>query len=577
MRNIILTLALLGTTTCFGLSSRTSQASDKTADTVYSNGRIYTANKESIWAQSIAVKGNKITFIGDEAGVANFVGKNTKVRQLNGRLVLPGLIDAHTHPGYIALTSKHLQLPEAKSKEKLFKSIENMVCSHPKRKVIIAMPWDNNLFDAQGPHKRILDKIEPNRPLLIWDSWMHSLWVNSKALQLGGVDRTVKDPVPSFSFYQRDAEGELTGYITESAATEFWSSFESLTSQSEATLLDFLTYLRNQGVTTLFDAGNFGLDEAVYKVIQRLDRKGKLPVRYHGSYTLFLPQDLQHSVATLKKMRSDFGSEKIKIDTLKVFLDGVIETRTAHMINDYLDTPGNRGNLLLSREQLHALILELEKEGLHLHLHTVGNMATRTALDAIEDTHKSLGRPPKIRIAISHLEVMDSADAARFKTLGAIAQFTPHWHGGDDSHSYDKSIGALRDKMFLTKSLVSEGAMVTFSSDAYFTSDWEAGNASPFTGIQVGHNRQYVEDGPDGPVAAPVSEALSRQLMVDGYTRNGAYQLGIENELGSLETGKKADFIVLDKNLFEVDRYAIHKLKPSAVILDGKLVHGSLD
>jgi predicted amidohydrolase YtcJ len=119
--------------------------------------------------------------------------------------------------------------------------------------------------------------------------------------------------------------------------------------------------------------------------------------------------------------------------------------------------------------------------------------------------------------------------------------------------------------------------VVSFSSDAYFTSDWEAGNASPFTGIQVGHTRQYVEDGPAGAVAAPASEALSRQQMIAGYTSGGAYQLGLEDQLGTLVAGKKADFIVLDRNLFEVDAYAIHAIKADAVILDGKIVSGGLE
>ncbi|MFT5210424.1 MAG: putative amidohydrolase YtcJ [Flavobacterium sp.] len=546
------------------------------ADAVYSGGRIYTANTVSPWAQSIAVKGNRIVYVADERGAAKLICEHTKTLPLNGRLVLPGLIDGHTHPGYIALASRHLPLPEAGSTEVLYKAVETMVNSHPDQDVIIAIPWDNNLFGPNGPHKRMLDEIEPNRPLLIWDSWMHSLWVNTKALEAAGVDSTVEDPVPGFAFHQRDEQGDLTGYITESAATDFWNKFESLAPQSETTLLAFLTYLKNHGVTTLLDAGNFGLDHEVYKSIQRLDKLGKLPLRYHGTYTLFLPDKVDTAVATLKAMRSEFKSQKITVDTLKLFLDGVIETRTAHMFNDYIDTPGNNGNALLSRDRLHALILELEREGLHLHFHTVGNKATTTALNAIEDARKTLDRPFNIRIALSHLEDMDVSDASRFKTLGVIAQFTPQWHGGSDSDSYDYSIGELQEKMFLTKSLFNAGAVVSFSSDTYFTSDWEAGNANPFTGIQVGHNRQKVEDGPNGPVAEPKNEALSREEMVTGYTRNGAYQLGVEDQVGSLEVGKKADFIVLDKDLFTVDKYTIHQVKPDAVILDGEIVHGAL-
>jgi predicted amidohydrolase YtcJ len=569
VRAISLWVALMA----FGMQAL---AADLVADTVYTGGKIYTSDASSPWARAIALRGKRIIYIGDDAGAKAYIGPDSKVVSLGGRLVLPGLIDAHVHPGYIALTNGHLQIPEATTTEALMEEIRRMVREAPGDGPIIAMPWDNTLFAATGPDKRLLDEIDTDRPLLLWDTWMHSLWVNSIALEQSGIDRSIEDPVPGFSYYQRDSRGELTGYINESAATEFWNLFDAHTVKTEAVLLEFLNYLLERGVTTLFDAGNFGGDSDVYEIIRRLDLSGRLPLRYHGSYTLYLPQDLSSSVATLKKMREEYSTEKLRVDTLKVFLDGVIETRTAYVVDDYVDTPGNKGNILLSREQLHQLMLDLEREGLNIHFHTIGDLATRTALDAVEDVHKTLGRPPRMRIAMSHLEMTSPVDIARFKALGVVAQFTPHWHGGVDDDSYDKSIGLLQDNMYLTKSLVKDGAVVSFSSDAYFTSDWASGNASPFTGIQVGHTRQYVEDGPLGPVSAPASEALSRSEMVDGYTRNAAYQLGIENELGTLEVGKKADFIVLEQNLFEIDKYAIHKLKPSAVVLDGELVSGSL-
>lgn len=546
------------------------------ADAIYRNARVFTANTSAAWANAIAVKGNQFTYVGDDAGSKAYAGQKTRVYDLEGRLVLPGLIDAHTHPGYIGLTSGHIQLPETSSEDALYKAIKEMVSQYPDRRHLIAMPWPNDLFGPKGPNKETLDALEPNRPVLIWDEWMHSLWVNSKALEVAGVDKNVVDPVAGFSYYQRDEKGELTGYITESAATEFWAKFESLTPKSEAVLLEYLIYLKDHGVTTLFDAGNFGLDTEVYTVVKKLDERGALPVRYYGSYTLFLPQDTDQAVSTLSAMRENFSSDQVTVDTLKIFLDGVIETRTAHMINDYLDTEGNRGNLLMSRSQIKDLLLELEAEKLNAHFHTIGNMATRTALDALEDAQKTLGRDLTIRVAMSHLEVMDPADAARFEELGVIGQFTPHWHGGNDDGSYDRSIGPLQDNMFLTKTLVKDGAVVSFSSDAYFTSDWKDGNASPFAGIQVGHTRQYAGEGPEAPVAKPAAEALTLEEMVMGYTKGGAYQLGTEDTVGSIEPGKKADFIVLNENLFEIDRYSIHNLKPSTVVLDGKVVAGQL-
>ncbi len=200
---------------------------------------------------------------------------------------------------------------------------------------------------------------------------------------------------------------------------------------TEQSILRYLQYLRNLGVTTLLDAGNFGWDDEVYALISRWDQQGVLPLRYHGSYTLFLPDDLPNAVAKLKRMRQAYGSDRVRIDTLKVFLDGVIETRTADMSEDYLDTPGNSGHSLLNQTQLRQLILDLHAEDLDMHVHTVGNQAIKTMLNAVEEARKSLSVPLNTRVTLCHLEVMDDSDFNRFKDLGVVASFTPHWHGGD--------------------------------------------------------------------------------------------------------------------------------------------------
>ena len=564
-------------TLVFAPSFLTQQSSAvQAADAVFRNGRIYTADESNPWADTIVIRDDRIVYVGGEDGLQDFPANESVSYDLRGQLVLPGLLDAHTHPGWIAMASQHLQLPDVESKQDLINAIENMVQDNPDRDILIGIAWDNVLFDVKGPHKDILDAIEPNRPILLWDTWMHSLWVNSKALELVGPEYNFDDPTPNFSYYQRDENGELTGFITESAATEFWVAWDRVRPAGEESMWSFLDYLQSLGVTALYDAGSYGFDREIMEIISRFEREGRLPVRYFGSYTLFLPRDLPNAVSKLKALRDDFNSELITIDTLKVFFDGVMENRTAHMLSDYNDTPGNRGNALLSRAQVHQLLLDLEKENLHAHFHTVGNQATRTILNAVEDLHASLGRTPDMRIALSHLEVMTPEDAQRFSVLGVIGQFTPQWHGGDDSEADYLGVGELGDQMYFTRSLVDSGVRVTFSSDAYFMSDWLEGNANPFTGMQVGHTRQYVDDSPDGPIGAPLGEALTVKQMVDGYTRDGAYQQGVEDEIGTLAVGKKADFIVLDKNLFEVSPYEIHKVKPEAVIFDGVLVKGSL-
>jgi predicted amidohydrolase YtcJ len=547
------------------------------ADTIYYNGEIYTANERAPWASAVAQADGRIIYVGDKQGALDLAGENTKQYDLGGRLVVPGLIDAHTHPGLVALTTGMLEMEIVQDKDQLMQNIADLVAANPDREVLMGGYWDNGVFGETGPHKRDLDRIESNRPLILYDYWGHSVWANSKALEVAGVDKNTADIVPGLAFYQRDETGEPSGWITESAASVFVNNFQSVTPVVEEQLLEFLKWLRVRGVTTLLDAGNFGLDEEFYSVLSRLDKQGQLPLRYHASYTLFLPDEYSTAIESVKRLNKLYGTDRLRIDTLKIFHDGVIETRTADMFEDYLDTPGNSGDSLFSEQQLHDLIIKLDQEGINLHVHSVGDKSTHKVLNAVELAHKSLGRAPSITIALCHLETVLDTDFYRFKDLGVIASFTPQWHGSVGDANVVAAIGAKADWQMRAQPMVSDDAVVTFSSDITSASEWHSESANPFVGMQIGHNRQIVEGGADAPYATPRSERIRLDTLVDGYTIDGAYQLGRMNDLGSIEPGKAADLVVLDRNLFKISRFDIHKVMPVAVVMDGQLVHGDLE
>jgi predicted amidohydrolase YtcJ len=550
-------------------------ASDSRADAVFLDGNFYTANPRQPWASAVAIQGDHIIYVGDKVGVDEFVGPETRRYRLEGKLVLPGLIDAHTHPGMVALSARDVSIEDTETRPELMQAIARMIESNPDPPVLIGGSWRNELFDERGPHKRDLDRIESSRPVILYDYWGHSVWANSKAFEMAGVGRNTPDVISGLAYYQRDDDGEPTGWVTESAASVFVKHFQAVTAETEQSLLRFLQYLRELGVTALWDAGNFGWDDEIYAVVSRWDREGVLPLRYHGSYTLFLPDDLPNAVAELKRMREAYGSDRVRIDTLKVFLDGVIETRTADMSEDYLDTPGNSGRSLLNQAQLRQLILDLNAEGLDMHVHTVGNRSIEMTLNAVEEARKSLSEPLETRVTLCHLEVMDDSDFNRFKDLGVIASFTPHWHGGD-AEELKPAIGDKARIMMRAQPLISDGAVVTFSSDITDRAEWKSHGANPFAGMQIGHNKQDIEGGAQAILTPPRSERLRLDSLVDGYTRNAAVQLGLSDQLGSIEVGKRADLVVLDRNLFEVDRYDIHEVRPVAVVMDGRIVHGEL-
>jgi predicted amidohydrolase YtcJ len=545
-----------------------------TAEIVFRNGNVYAGNVRNPWASDVAVTEGRFVYVGDDATA--FIGPETTVYDLAGKTVIPGLIDGHSHPGSVALTTTNFVLDDVSSKDALMNSIRKMIADNPNVPVLIGGFWPNEFFDVTGPRKEELDQIESTRPVVLYDSWAHTVWANSAALKQAGITRDTADIVPGFAFYQKDESGEPTGWITESAASLFMNHFQSVTPEVEKVLREYLDYYRSLGVTSVLDAGNFGLDREIYSALSAMDKKDPLPVNYHGAYTLFVPDDAPGAVQTLKQLAKDFNSEKIHIDTLKIFFDGILETRTAAVSDDYFDTPGNNGEALLSTKQVHDLILELEAEGFNLHVHAVGDRATTTILDAVRDARASLGRAQKIRITICHLETVKDTDFDRFRKLDVVANFTPHWWIGDDRSWVENGIGAEVLKMQRAQPLISDGAVVTFSSDITDTYEWKTDQANPYLGMQVGHTRQYVDAEAGDPYLPPLSDRLSRTDLVNGYTTNAAYQLGRSEEIGSIATGLQADFVVLNQNLFKVDKYEIHKTKPTAVIIGGSIVSGEL-
>jgi predicted amidohydrolase YtcJ len=437
-----------------------------------------------------------------------------------------------------------------------------------------------------GPNKHDLDAIVPDRPVWLTSDITHSFWVNSKALEVLGVDRNTPDPLPGVSFYVREENGEPNGWIKELYWQYGEDDFDVDTEAHEKGMTEFVNYLSRHGVTALYDAGNESHDDRVYAFMAKLDAEGRLPLRYEGTVDAFVPQQVDTAVAELLRLRRTYAGKRLRFNTIKLYMDGTNENRTGAVLEPYEDDPGNRGHTVLTVNELQEFLLELHQERIDLHIHVVGDRSVRIILDAVEAAGNVIDGDLYPRVTISHLDIIDPSDYPRIKELGVIANYTPQWHGVTFNDPVTHALGKERyARTLILKPLFDAGAIVTFSSD-----DWSDENMNPFLGMQVGHNRQFPaewiseqrleqlkKEGYD-PAATrgPESERLDLALMIRGYTINGAYQLRMEDEIGSIETGKLADLVVLDDNLFEMDRYEILDVKPSAVIMEGELIHGAL-
>ena len=544
------------------------------ADLVLKNGRIYTLDTSQPWAEAVAIEDGRITYVGDAVGVQDFINDETDQYDLMGRFVLPGLVDSHTHPGLVAQSVDYVELPwTPDTKQEMFDVLVAYATAHPDKEFIVGGRWPSALFGEEGPNRHELDAVIPDRPVILTDTSGHALWLNTRALEALSIDRNTPDPIPGLSYLYRDADGEPTGWVKESGIDAQLKAAGIGEQISADSLAGFLDYLVSQGVTLVFDAGNG--DEG-YRAAAQLEAEGRMPLRYEGSYRIDDESQIDGAVQELKRLRSTYGGERVKFNTIKIMFDGVSEIRTSAVLEQFLGEENNRGKTLFETHRLRDFILELHEEAIDLHLHTVGDRAIRTALDAVEAAHAELGRAPDVRVTLCHLEVIDDADFDRFHELNIFSNFSPQWHGGHVQGA-QLTLGQERyDRMFRVQPLLDRNVTVTFSSDITNAGKWKTDRASPFFGMQVGHTRLEPEFGAKATVRPPENETLSIENMIRGYTINGAAQLGMEDNLGSIEVGKSADLVVLDRNLFETLPTQVRFARPVAVLMEGEVIQGEL-
>jgi predicted amidohydrolase YtcJ len=550
------------------------------ADWVLTNGQIYTVDESRPWAGAIVIADGVFIYVGDSAGAKPFMSKAAKTTDLGGRMVIPGIVDAHTHPGFIELEQYDLTL-ESTGREDFLAQLASWADQNPGDGWLRVYCWPNRAFvdGAKGPDRVDLDAIFPDRPVWITSCSWHSYWVNSNALDELGIDEDTEDPKFPIAMYKRDDSGRLTGWIKEGAG---WQHFPAVFEVDEDIHQDairaMLKSLSEHGVTALYDGGASYYADDVYGFISGLEKAGELPLRYEGTYMISKPRLREHAVAEMKRYRHEYGGARLQFNTIKLFMDGIHENRASAVLEPYADDPGYVSDTILSVEELRDFLMELHEEHFDLHVHVIGDLATKSVLDAVEQARELAGPEFYPRVSMGHLHTVDPDDWVRFGELDVSANFTPWWHGLDDPDPIGAGLGTERDNdTFRAKALMDRGANVTFSSDT-----WTLDVLSPFLGMETGHTRQYPRErlapGADpNAIRQPASEKMPLEDMLRGYTLNAAYQLRMEDRIGSIEVGKLADFVVLPENLFEVDPYSIHTIKPEAVVMEGQAIQGILD
>ncbi len=531
------------------------------ASLVLRGGAVYTVNPDEAWASALAVEGNRIVYVGDDAGVEAFVGVDTEVIELGGKMVLPGFFDSHSHPASTPVASLSVRLYGMSSLGDYVAAVQEFSNAYPEREAIEGAGWSNTVFPEEGPHRTALDAVEAGRPIVLSSEDGHSTWVNSRALELAGIDADTKDP-PGGVIVRDPDTGEPTGTLRESAmglVDRFLP--ERAREEHQMALHAFEQLAARAGVTTVRDAyvsvGN-GVADAYLE--------SDLQVRVRANL-LVEPETTLEEVEALATVRSRFVSPRFAIDGIKIFVDGVVEGETAYLLEDYTHRPGYRGELLWEPEHLNAVVATADRHGFLVHVHAIGDGAVRVTLDAFEHARSENG-VRDARHQMTHLQLVAPEDISRFAELDVVAVPQPFWFTKGDY--FDKLeapfLGESRANLeYPMESFFRAGVVVASASDFPVTIPFD-----PLVGIEMGVLRSDDPSAADN-VLGP-EERASLAEMIQSFTIGGAHASFLDDVTGSLEVGKLADVVVLERNLFETDPGDVGETRVLMTVFEGVIV-----
>ncbi len=549
-------------------------------DKIIVNAKIYTSNLDNMYATCCAIKDGKFVYVGDDKGIDKYQGEKV---DMNGKFIMPSIIDGHVHvPFSVALDYNPLALYIlGNGKDECLEFIKNSILENPGQEMYY-FALSHMMLNGEKLTKDDLDKVSNDSKVIVIEAEGHSVWANTKVLTEHGINNDTPDMVPGLSTYERDEDGNITGYMVEMTAADFLVGHaDNITDeQIIASLNKFFDFCKQYGVSTVFDAGSPGADkfhERVYKILCDLDNEGKLPITFEGCYIAYSPKQLEDAITNLKRYRETYNTKHVKVNTLKVIADGTIGINTAALIEPYADKPDEYGGSLYDDYDLVSLLKELNKENFNFHSHTVGERAVKQVLDAVEDVKKEIGDEFKINVTCAHIEIAREEDLKRFGELGVMADFSAWWNGGgcgaDALIEMQEKLGEERaNNKLRSKTVLESGALVGFSSDNITFGDFTTWN--PYLGIELGitrnpsSNTRLPENEIFNRVYPPIDECMTLNEMLFGYTSNNAKILNLPNK-GSIEVGMDADYLVFDKDLTNIEIEGFSYIEPIEVYFEG--------
>ncbi|MDH5567959.1 MAG: amidohydrolase, partial [Myxococcales bacterium] len=506
--------------------------------------------------------------VGTDRGLEPFLGEKTRIVDLGGRMLLPSFQDAHIHSISGGLRALSCELGGLRSAEAYGQAVADYAAAHPDEAWIRGGGWQMSAFPGAIPDRRLLDAIVPDRPVYLRSTDGHSAWVNSKALEIAGITRETPDPKDGR--IDRDPKtGEAVGALQEGAMDLVEKKIPPPTLEQRADALRYTLRMLNGFGITAFQDASARWDRGDLATFAFLDERGELSARVIASQWWERERGLEQ-LEELVARRAQFTRGRLRATSVKIMQDGVMENHTAVLLEPYVGLPGVRGIPMLEPEALERAVTALDREGFQVHFHAIGDGAIRQSLDAVEAARAANGDRGN-RHHISHIQLFHPDDIPRFRELDVVANFQPLWAYADE-YITELTLPFLEPEraryMYPIASLERSGAVLAFGSD------WSVSSANPFEEIETAVTRMGANGETDAPYLP--EERIDLPVALAAFTMGSAYVNFLERETGSIEVGKSADLIVLDRDLFSIAPTQISETRVLLTLLEGKPVHGSL-
>ncbi len=540
---------------------------DPAADLVLTGGTVLTMDAARSSLEAVAVRAGRIVAVGAAADVDRLRGPRTRRIDLEGRTLLPSFQDAHVHPAMAGVGLTRCPLHDLPPDADVYlETIRTYAAAHPSRPWVIGDGWYMSAFPGGTPTRHALDRAVPDRPAFFVNRDGHGAWVNSRALDLAGIDRDTPDPVSGR--IEREPGCDPSGTLHEGAMEIVRRILPPTTTEDLAAGLELAqAYLHRLGITAWQDAWVEAEDLAAYRMIAE---RGTLTGRAIACH--WWDRELGgEQIDDFVERRRTGNIGRLRSTTVKIMADGVAENYTAAMLEPYLDAggrpTGNRGISFVDPALLKGHVTRLDSLGFQVHLHALGDRAVREALDAIEAARVANGVTDG-RHHLAHLQVVDPAEYPRFAELGVGANIQPYW-ACNDAQMTDLTLPFLpaerRDLQYPFRSLQTAGARLVGGSD------WSVSTPNVMAEIEVAVNRIS----PERREAAPFLPAQALDLMtaLGAFTNGSAWVNHLDHETGSIEPGKLADLVVLDRDITRADVRTIGDTRVLLTLIEGVAVH----